>query len=393
MTSNAETFTPVSSHSLSADRPETRLATRVAFLVAGFALACWAPLVPYAKQRLQIDDGFLGLLLLGLGVGSIAAMLAAGVLNARYGSRPIILTGGFGLAVMLPFLAIAGSPLSLGVALLAFGAALGALDVAMNIHAVEVESAATRPLMSGFHALFSVGGFLGASMMTFLLSARIDPLASTIIASALMAIAMAFAAPRLLRASRSQEGPSIVLPHGIVLVLAGMAFVMFLVEGAILDWSALLVTGKGIVSDARGGLGYSLFAIAMTTGRLAGNSITARIGDRATLFWGGLATMAGFVMLLAAPIDLVAMGGFLLIGLGASNIVPVLFRAAGTQRAMPAGLAVAAITTAGYAGVLVGPASIGFVAKAVGLPGAFWLLGALVGAVVLGARTVASSRG
>ena len=342
MTSNAETFTPVSSHSLSADRPETRLATRVAFLVAGFALACWAPLVPYAKQRLQIDDGFLGLLLLGLGVGSIAAMLAAGVLNARYGSRPIILTGGFGLAVMLPFLAIAGSPLSLGVALLAFGAALGALDVAMNIHAVEVESAATRPLMSGFHALFSVGGFLGASMMTFLLSARIDPLASTIIASALMAIAMAFAAPRLLRASRSQEGPSIVLPHGIVLVLAGMAFVMFLVEGAILDWSALLVTGKGIVSDARGGLGYSLFAIAMTTGRLAGDSITARIGDRATLFWGGLATMAGFVMLLAAPIDLVAMGGFLLIGLGASNIVPVLFRAAGTQRAMPAGLAVAA---------------------------------------------------
>jgi hypothetical protein len=391
MTSTAETHASLSSHPSSADRPETRLATRLAFLVAGFAVACWAALVPYAKQRLQIDDGVLGLLMLGLGAGSIAAMLATGALNARYGSRPIIIAGGFGLVVLLPTLAVAGSPLSLGVALVAFGAALGSLDVAMNIHAVEVERAATRPLMSGFHALFSVGGFLGASMMASLLSARIAPLASTLIAAVLMAAAMAFAAPRLLRASGAESGPSIVVPHGIVLVLAAMTCVMFLVEGAILDWSALLVTGKGIVSEARGGLGYSLFAVAMTTGRLGGDFVTARVGDRATLFWGGLATIAGFVLLLAAPVDLVAMGGFLLIGLGASNIVPVLFRAAGAQRAMPAGLAVAAITTAGYAGVLVGPAAIGFAAKALGLPGAFWLLGALVGFVVLGARTVAQA--
>src|SRR6202012_6145050 len=112
------------------------------------------------------------------------------------------------------------------------------------------------------------------------------------------------------------------------------------------------VTGKGIVSEARGGLGYSLFAVAMTAGRLSGDFVTARVGDRATLFWGGLATRAGFVLLLAAPVDLVAMGGFLLIGLGASNIVPVLFRAAGAQRAMPGGLGVGAISPAGCEGGL-----------------------------------------
>ena len=95
---------------LTANRPETRLATRLAFLVAGFGVACWAPLVPFAKQRLQVDDGTLGLLLLCLGVGSIAAMLLAGVVNSRHGSRPIILAGGFGLAVLLPLLAVAGSP-------------------------------------------------------------------------------------------------------------------------------------------------------------------------------------------------------------------------------------------------------------------------------------------
>jgi predicted MFS family arabinose efflux permease len=190
---------------LTPNRPETRFATRLAFLVAGFGVACWAPLVPFAKARLQVDDGALGLLLLCLGLGSIAAMLLAGVINARRGSRPIILAGGFGLAVLLPLLVVAGSPVSLGLTLLAFGAALGSLDVAMNIHAVEVERAAGKPLMSGFHALFSVGGFAGATLITFLISLNIAPIASTLFASMLMAIAMAIAAPRLLRASPSEK--------------------------------------------------------------------------------------------------------------------------------------------------------------------------------------------
>ena len=127
-----------------ADRPATRLATRLSFLVAGFGIACWAPLVPFAKARLAVDDAILGLLLLSLGIGSVAAMLATGILSARYGSKPIIIAGGLGLALVLPLLAIAGSPVTLALALLAFGAALGSIDVAMNIHAVEVERAAAR---------------------------------------------------------------------------------------------------------------------------------------------------------------------------------------------------------------------------------------------------------
>ena len=205
---------------LTADRPETRLATRLSFLVAGFGVACWAPLVPFAKEKLHVDDGALGLLLLCLGVGSVALMFLTGVLNARYGSRPIILAGGFGIAVLLPLLVVAGSPVLLGMTLFAFGAALGSLDVAMNIHAVEVERAAGRPLMSGFHALFSVGGFAGASVMTFLLSSNVGPFASTLFAALLMAITMVVAAPRLLRASHSEKAPLFVAPRGIVLLLA-----------------------------------------------------------------------------------------------------------------------------------------------------------------------------
>lgn len=372
----------------SADRPATRLATRLSFLVAGFGMASWAPLVPFAKERLAVDDAVLGLLLLSLGIGSVVAMLATGILSARYGTKPIIIAGGIGLALALPLLVIAGTPVTLAMALLAFGAALGSIDVAMNIHAVEVERAAGQPLMSGFHALFSIGGFAGSAVMTALLSFHLGPFACALICSVLMLIAMALAWPRLLRRAQAQEGPLFVLPHGIVLLLALLAAVTFLIEGAMLDWGALLVIGKSLVSETHGGIGYIVFSIAMTAGRLGGDAVVARIGDRTTLVGGSLLAVAGLAVLLLAPSAAVAIAGFLLIGLGASNLVPVLFRGAAMQTAMPTGLAVASITTAGYAGVLVGPAGIGFIAHAVGLPAAFWMLAALMCLVTLSARAV-----
>ena len=372
----------------SADRPETRLATRLAFLIAGFGLACWAPLVPFAKARLGVDDGVLGILLLCLGLGSVAAMLATGMLSARYGSKPIIIAGGFGLALTLPILTIASTPFTLGITLAAFGASLGSLDVAMNIHAVEVEKGANRPLMSGFHALFSIGGFIGSLLVTLLLSVHAGPLVATLLSSALMVAAMVVAWPRLLKTVPSEDAPLFAIPRSFVLLLAVLAAITFLVEGAILDWSALLLTTQGRVEASHGGLGYMLFAIAMTVGRLAGDTITAKLGDRAIMLWGGLIAVAGFVVLLLSPIAILAMSGFLLIGLGASNIVPVLFRKGGTQTVMPAGLAVAAITMCGYAGVLIGPASVGFVANHVGLPGSFWMLVILLCAAPLCAGIV-----
>ena len=373
---------------VSSDRPATRLATRLSFLVAGFGIACWAPLVPFAKVRLDLDDGTLGILLLCIGIGSVAAMMAAGSLSARYGSRPVILVGGFGLAVMLPILPVAPTTALQGISLLIFGAALGALDVAMNVHAVEVERAAERPLMSGFHALFSIGGLLGAALMAILLTLGVGPFASTSVCAGLMLAAMTVAWPRLLPATTTGDGetPLIVRPRGVVILVAALAAAIFLVEGAMLDWSALLISGKALLARNQAGLGYTLFAAAMTCGRLAGDWVTARIGDRNTLIGGGLIAVAGFVVLLTAPIAAAALAGFLLIGLGASNIVPVFFRRAGSQTVMPPALAVAAITMTGYAGVLLGPALIGYVATFVGLPTSFWLLAGLVCLVPLTAR-------
>jgi predicted MFS family arabinose efflux permease len=371
-----------------ADRPQTRLATRLLFLVAGFGYSCWAPLVPFTKQRLGIDDHVLGMLLLCIGCGSMLAMIAAGMLTTRFGNKPVIVASGFGFALALALLPVADSAVALGLALAAFGATLGSLDVAMNLHAVEVERASGKALMSGFHAFFSIGGFAGSAFMTFLLSKQLGSAPSTWISAALIVAAMGLATPRLLQGKAARGGPLFAIPRGVVLLIAVLASITFLAEGALLDWSALLITESGLVSVAQGGMGYMFFSIAMTAGRLSGDAVSTRFGDRNTLVCGGMIALLGFLVLLTAASAAAALSGFVLIGLGCSNIVPVFFRRAAAQDAMPPGLAIAAISTTAYAGVLAGPAGIGFVAKATGLHTAFWMLAALLALVPFMANRV-----
>lgn len=374
----------------SAGQPSSRLATCLAFFVPGVGFGVWAPLVPFAKDRLAVDDGVLGLLLLCLGAGSIIAMLLTGVLSARYGVRLIILVGGLSLAIVLPCLTIA-SKLALGVALFALGASIGSISVAANIHAIEVERTAECPLMSSFHAQFSIGGLVGSAAMTAFLSLQIDAFVSTVVCSGLIVIAIMLAWPRLVPTAQADQGPSFVLPRSIVLLLAAIAAIAFLIEGAMLDWAALLVVGAGLAPKTQSGLAYVLFSIAMTVGRLAGDAVVERAGDRATLMFGSLLALAGFGALLAAPVAVIAMAGLLLIGLGLSNVAPILFRRAGTQEAMPVGPAIAAIMTVGYAGILIGPAGMGLLAKYVGLPAAFGVLAGLMCLVVLLAPIVTAN--
>ena len=338
---------------------------------------------------MAVDERVLGILLLCLGIGSLVAMFFTGMLSSKFGTRPVILVSGFGLAVVLPWLAIASTPFTLGVTLLLFGATLGSLDVAMNIHAVEVERNVGRPLLSGFHGLYSLGGFAGAAFITLLLSLGLAPLFCVVLGAGLMILAMFATWPGLLRTRTAEGEPHFAWPRGVVLVIAALAAIMFLAEGALLDWSALLITGMGLVNVEQGGTGYMLFSVAMTLGRFTGDALTARIGDRAILLWGSLAAIAGFMLLLMAPVLAVSMAACILIGLGAANVVPVLFRRAGSQKVMPSSLAIAAITTMGYAGILLGPAVIGFVADRIGLTLAFWMIPGLLISVPLCAPFVA----
>lgn len=365
-------------------------ATRLVFFAAGLGMAAWAPLVPYAKARLALDEATLGILLLCLGAGSLCTMPFTGMLAARYGCRRVILCAGTVLIAVLPGLALAASPLQLGLVLLLFGASMGTMDVAMNIQAVIIEKANGGAMMSGFHGMFSVGGFAGAACMALLLWLGLSPGWSCAAMMLLLALLLAAAQAHLLSTvSGSQEKtPLFVMPHGAVIFIGLLCFITFLAEGAILDWSAVFLTTTRVLDPAQGGLGYAAFAIAMTVGRFTGDKVVARFGGKRVLLFGGLFAGAGFFLTVVATNAPLALAGFVLVGLGAANIVPVLFTAAGKQTAMPASLAVAAITTIGYAGILAGPAVIGFVAQATSLNIAFGMLGGALLLVAASARRV-----
>jgi MFS family permease len=334
------------------------------FLVSGLGTAVWAALVPFAKTRLDVGDGTLGALLLCLGAGSVVAMPIAGAAAARVGCRALILAAGALICGMLPLLATTASIPVFVAALLLFGAGAGTMDVAMNMQAIIVERESGSVMMSGFHGLFSVGGFAGAGGMSLLLASGLSPLYATLIGVAVTVALLALAAPRLLPYANPKDGPSFALPRGIVLLISAMTFVVFLTEGAVLDWGAVFLNQTHNVAPSVSGLGYAAFATTMTIGRLLGDRIVAHFGERVIIVAGALCAAGGMLFATWLPWWPMTLLGYALVGMGCANIVPVLFSAVGRQKRMPQSVAVPAITTLGYAGILVGPAAIGFVSHA-----------------------------
>ncbi|MBO1908121.1 MFS transporter [Microvirga sp. 3-52] len=358
-------------------RIREQIATRLAFFIAGFSTAAWAPLVPLAKERLGLDEGALGLLLLCLGLGSITAMPITGVLTTRIGCKAVVTSSALLILLTLPLLAVFNGWFAMAVAIAVFGAALGTLDVAMNIQAIIVERSSGKAMMSGFHGLYSVGGIAGAGLMSLLLgSGAMSPILAAGVVSAASLILLVIAMPGLLPYGEdsTEKGPSFAWPKGIVLFIGFLCFLCFLVEGAVLDWSAVFLISERGSDVGLAGLGYAAFAVAMTLGRLLGDRLRTILGEQRVLMIGGLLAAAGFLVVVLVPSVSANLLGFLLVGAGASNVVPVLFSAAGRTRAMPASLAVTAVTTLGYLGILAGPALIGFVAHLTELRVAFYLL-------------------
>lgn len=373
-----------------ADLRGARLATRAMFLICGTVTASWAPQVPLAKARLEIDDGVLGLALLGMGAGAMVAMPLAGFLAARFSSRVITALGGLVICLSLPLIILAPDALALGLALFLFGAATGSMDVAMNVQAAAVEARGGRPLMSSFHGMFSVGGLIGAGGASLLLGLGLSPLTVSLVVSGLMLALLVAQAGSMLPPERgtAQAGMRFTLPRGLVLVLGLLTFVLFQAEGAVLDWSAVFLHEARGQDPAVAGLGYAMFAVAMAVMRLAGDGITSRFGGETVVRLGSALAAAGFLLAILAPWPAAGLVGFALVGVGAANVVPVLFSAAGRVPGMAPGLAISTIATLGYCGILAGPAAIGFIADHLGLPAALGIVAVLLVATAASARAV-----
>lgn len=356
--------------------PSARLAVTVMFFANGVMFASWAARIPEVQQRQALSTGELGSVLLGMAVGALVAMPLTGWVMARVGSRSVTIVAALAFCLTLSLPVLAATESSLLLALTVLGVTHGAMDVAMNAQAAEVERAYRRPIMSSFHALFSFGGMAGAGVGGVMAHIGVEPL-SHLCGVALLAAGGVLGASRWLF-SADENGVSreavFALPHRSLLGLGVIAFCVMLGEGAMADWSAVylrqtLQTDAGVAAA-----GYAAFSLAMALGRLMGDRLTARLGSVVMLRLGGSLAAFGLGVSLIANRPTVVIIGFALVGAGFSIIVPLVFSHAGGSRIGSPGTAIAAVSTIGYFGFLVGPPLIGWAAEFLTLRGALCIV-------------------
>jgi MFS family permease len=350
-------------------RHPERIATTAIFLVNGLGIGAWAVEVPRIKESLGLTEPSLGIALFFFALGALIAMPLAGKLAPLLGSGRSTALLAAAFAITLPLPALVPNLPCLCAALLALGAANGALDVSMNGHASAIEARLKTPIMSSFHAAWSIGGLSGAAAGAALQSAELGTLSGLAIPDLVIAVVVVVSTVLALRdvgprALASSSG--FALPSAGVMKLAALAFLAMLVEGAVADWSAVYLHINLAAQAGEAALGYSSFALSMAACRLIGDVAVKRFGPRTVVGAGGLVTALGLVLVLGLPSLITACIGFALIGVGLSNVIPVIFSAAGRTTATPA-VGVSMAATAGYAGFLIGPPLIGIGAGMVGL--------------------------
>lgn len=364
-----------------------RLSTRFSFFGLGFATAAWAPLIPFAQQRLHFNHADFGLLLLCSGLGAMLAMPATGKIVQRIGCRVPIGFALLLLAVLLPSLSLLNTPLMMAITLFLFGTAAGSLGVALNIQAVVVEKNSLKSLMSGFHGMASLGGLAGVLTITALLALSISAVMSAFAVSLLLVIIVFLSVPYSIKAveNTSLEASSKVkksirqrLPQPLIILIGIACFIIFMVEGAAMDWSGIYLTQQYGVNTAFAGLAYTFFAIAMTTGRFTGHYLIRYFGEKKLLTYSAICATLGLALVSIVPYWWLVLVGYTLVGTGCSNIVPIMFSRAGRQTVMPSAVALSCVSTMAYTGILVGPAFIGMVSELIGLSTVFMALSGLL---------------
>ena len=402
------------------DTARLRIAITVFFAADGFIFASWAVRIPAVKAAIGASPASLGIALLGASGGAIATMTLTGALCRRFGSPRVVVCGGVWLSLALLLPALARSALALGLALVVFGIGYGGLNVAMNSLAVDLVAVMRRPVMPSFHAAWSLGGLAG-SALGGLAAPSLTPLAHFSLVC-LLGLAVTAACGRIVlttpvpdaayagSSQDGQEGGRAIASDGpagggvpgqaaaaghpgvwrTVLLLGVIALCSTYGEGAISDWGALHLRADLGAAAGLAAAGYACFALAEACGRLAGSWLLARLGQTRVLVYGGLVTCAGMLAAALSPVLPLALAGFALTGLGVANAFPTAMARVGAL-AGPNGVATA--STFGYAGFLLGPPIIGFLASAANLRVALTTVSVLAVAATALARLAAPGRG
>ena len=367
-----------------------RIGVALLFLMNGFLMGAWAPKIPEFANRLSLTESGLGLMILVFGVGSLVMMPIAGSQIARYGSSLVSRISAVLVTPTLLLLTLVTDTWSGVVAIFLFGGLIGAMDVAMNANAVAVEKHMRRAIMSSCHAFWSLGGLLGAASGGYLIE-RLGVPGHAVFVTVVAALMLGLAWPNVLHdAPHPEEAKQkLRLPRSPLPWLIGLVALFCMIpEGAVIDWSALYLRGELGSSVTVSGFAFAAFSFTMAVMRFAGDLVRDRFGAVRTLRVCAIVSVTGLLTAGLAQNEVVAIIGFALAGIGISNLVPIVFSAAGNLPGLQPGVGLSVVTTMGYSGILVAPSAIGFIAEYTGLAVIFAGL-SLLHLVVLGLSKLA----
>jgi len=367
-----------------------RIAVKLLFFINGFVHANLAARFPRVQDIFSIDNGTFGIVLLSSSLGALLAMPFTGWLIIRNGSRRIAITAVFLYCLFVPFVPLMPGIFGLAFIFFIMGITAGMLDVSMNAQAVMVEQHYQKPIMTTFHALFSIGMVAGAGCGALFIKLQTTLFFHLSFVVALGLIGSAWARYHLIHdkpKENTAEGPAFRLPNAAMVSIGVIAFCCMLGEGAMADWSTNFMEKTAGAGKALAPIGLSAFALAMTIGRFFGDSIRTKLGDTKLMIYLGLTATLGLTVTLLFIHPYIAIAGLFITGLGLSSIVPIAYSIAGNTKDLSPGVGLAMVTTVGYAGFLFGPPIIGFLADWQSLRLALGVVALLfVAMTVLGAK-------
>jgi MFS family permease len=348
----------------------------------GLGMSSWIVHIPLVKERLELTDQMLGLALLCSGLGALGTMWISGWLMSKYSSRKITILAGILFPISLIGPGLAPNFWSLAVSLFLLGACTGVMDIAMNSQAAAYESLIGKPVMSSFHAWWSLSCWCGSLCGAVFLAAPAWTWAHLPLITVVGLVLTWFARSGLLRTEPSgNSSPVLSFPRGILVVFGLLCLVVMMAEGAVADWAGVHLRTGYHVSEYVTAFGYNAFTLCMTIGRFAGDSLARSFGRKMVIV--GSAAVTGIFLAVAAlaPTPWVSIGGFGLAGFGMANLIPLLFSLAAKRSEGEIEKATSSVFATGYLGFLIGPPLVGFISSRTSLPTA--LLCLVVGLLVV----------
>lgn len=361
-------------------RKANRISVAIFFFMAGICFASWASRIPDIKLQLGLSDAGLGAVLLALPSGLMLSLPISGWAVTRFSSKTMVTIAAVGYPLTLILIGAVTQTWQLAAVLFVFGIFGNLYNISANTQAVGVETLYQRSIMATFHGIWSLAGFAGAAVGTFLIAQGIAPLHHFMIVCICCLIVVLLAQGYILPNDGAQAGkqPLFAKPDAAILKLGLIAFGCLVCEGTMFDWSGVYFQKVVEAPKEWVTLGYTTFMATMATGRFLGDRLVTRFGIQRMLQSSGIIISCGLAVAVIFPTMIPATIGFFLVGLGVSSVVPLVYSAAGKSKTMSPGVALAAVSTIGFLGFLIGPPLIGFIAELAGLRWSFTII-AIIG--------------